>query len=173
MSLITKGEVISIAFVRTINPSKIPDHLISTVEEKHIRPLLGDDFYEAVIATPLSYTSLTPYLKNIIANYVKFYILPDIYQEVTDTGITVVQGMNRQTSDKNGLEYARQNALDIGRLLIDICEKYLYDNSTSYPLYNFSSSAMNNVVIAGGIIFKKNEEFESSDEEDNAKKWYS
>ena len=173
MSLITKGEVISIAFVRTINPSKIPDHLIGSVEEKHIRPILGDDFYEAVIAAPLSYSALTPYLKNIIANYVKFYILPDIYQETTDTGITVIQGQNRQVSDKNGLEYSRQNALDIGKMLIDICEKYLYDNQASYPLYNAGLEAKNNIVIAGGIIFKKYDEFNSSEEEDNAKKWYS
>ena len=172
MSLITKAEVISIAFVRTVDQSKIPDHLIGTVEEKHIRPILGDDFFEAVIAAPLSYSSLTPYLENIIANYVKFYILPDVYREITDLGISIIQGQNRQVSDVNGLEYSRQNTLDIAKMLIDICEKYLYDNSTSYPLYNFGNSAMNNIVIAGGIIFKKHEEFNSSDEEDNAQKWY-
>ena len=171
MSLITKSEVIAIAFTRTINESKIPAYLISSVEEKHIRPLLGDDFFEAVIAAPLSYSALVPYLKNIIANYVKFYILPDIYQEVTDMGINVTQGMNRQVSDKNGLEYTRQNTLDIAKMLINTCEKYLFDNQTSYPLYTSGSAAMNNIVIAGGIIFKKHEEFNSSDEEDEANDW--
>lgn len=172
MSLITKAEVISIAFVRTINVSKISDHLIGTVEEKHIRPLLNDDLYEAVIAAPLTYSALVVYLKNIIANYVKFYILPDIYHEITDMGINVTQGQNRQPGDKNGLEYARQNALDIAKILIGICEKHLYDNSADYPLYNSGNASRNNIVIAGGIIFKKFEDFGSDEEEDNAQKWY-
>lgn len=155
MDLMTKDEVLAFAFSRTINLKKIPDSLINSVQEKHIRPILGDDFYEAVIAVPTSYTALTPYLEPIIAYFVKYYILPDILIEMSDTGINQIAGQNRQVADSNALELMRQAAIETAQIRISTLNKYLYDNQTLYPLYYHTANPSYSVEIVAGIIFEK------------------
>ena len=159
MDLLTKEEIIQIAFPRRIDTKRISDAMITMVQEQHIRDLLGDDFYEAILDAPSSYATVVNYLKNVISYFVKFYILPDVFLEIADTGIVQIVGQNRQVVDRNMLEFLRQETLTMARRHTKILEKYLYDNQASYPLYYYNSSPDNNVVTRGGIVFKKNKNF--------------
>ena len=151
----TKSEVLTAAFQRTMPESRIEDGLIHSVEVKHIRPLLGDDLYDDVLANPINYTTLLTYLKPILAQFVKFYILPQVYAEVSNTGINQVPGNNRTPATPDTLSSMKQNALDHADLHIQSLNKYLDDNSDSYPLYYQSANPAIKYQIIGGIICEK------------------
>lgn len=151
----TIAEVITAAFTRPINVARIPTGMINAVQVKHILPILGEDFYNDVIANPANYATLLTYLKPIVAHYVRFTILPDIFSEVSNTGINKVPGNNRTAGTTEDLGSMRQSTLDIAGLYVKALTKYLNDNETIYPLYIKGNNPDNNIEFAGGLIIRK------------------
>lgn len=152
----SKAEVISYAFHRTgIAEGRILTGMINTVQEKHVMPVLGEDLYDDVVANPLNYTSLLPYLKPIVAYFVKYYMLPEIYAEISNTGINKVPGNNRSGASADDMGSMKQNTLEIANMHVDTLTKYLEDNESSYPLYYSGLNDAKQVIIAGGIICRK------------------
>lgn len=152
--LITTTEVIALAFQRPVNKDRIEDALINAIQVRYILPVLGEDFYDAVIAAPGSYTDLVAYLKPIIAYYVKFHILPDISIDVANTGVNKVPGHNRQSGTTEDLGMVKQSTLDTALMYVSAMTKFLDDNYADYPLYYSGSNPDNKIDIAGGIISK-------------------
>jgi hypothetical protein len=150
--LITKAEIVTLAFSRDISTIRMPENIIHAVEIKHIKPVLGEDFYNAVITTVASYAALIVYLKPVIAFFVKFYILPEIYNDISNTGVNRLQGNNRASSSLDDLGSARQNCLDSANMYVEALTTYLNDNYSLYPLYYQSANPVNKIQIAGGII---------------------
>lgn len=149
----TKEDVIKIAFSRNIETSKIPDGLIEAVQVKRIRRLIGDDFYDALIASPSSYSELIPLIEPVLAFHVALVLLPRLHTEIGNVGIVHLQGRNRtQTDDYEDL---KQHFIDMSKLYTDVLGKFLDDNSDNYPLYYLGGSPMERIVEAGGILFKK------------------
>ena len=151
----SKSEVIAMAFQRPIAESRIEDGLINAIQVRYILPILGEDFYDAVILTPASYTALLVYLKPIVAHYVRYHILPEIFVEVSNTGLNKIPGNNRVAGATEDLGSLRQSALDIASFYVTALTKYLNDNYASYPLYYGGTNPENRIDIAGGIIMKK------------------
>ena len=148
----TKAEVITMAFTRPITEARIKDGIINAVQQKYIMPILGEDFYDDVILTPASYTTLLAYLKPIVAHYVRYMMLPELLVEDSNTGLNKIPGNNRTAGTTEDLGSKRQNALDIAQIYTTALTKYLDDNSSTYPLYYEGQNPDNMVNISGGII---------------------
>lgn len=155
MELMTKSEVIDIAFERKIEANKFNTHIIEMVQEKHILPVLGEDFYDAIIDAPASYTAVIDLIKPALAYFVKYYLLASLYSEIGTLGIAKITGTNRITDDRANYEALRQSTLELAKMATQRLAKYLDDNSDTYPLYYMGSSPEERIVEAGGIIFRK------------------
>ena len=116
-------------------------------------PLLGEDFYDAVIASPSTYTDLIEYIKPVLAYFVKLHVLPTLWMEVGSVGIAHIQGRNRE--QVNDYEAVKQATIDTAKMYALRLAKYLDDNSDSYPLYYQGSSPEEMIIDAGGILFRK------------------
>ena len=163
---ITKADVLAIpvVFSREIEEEKIQDDLIESVTQMHILPILGEDFYDDVVANPLNYATLKTYLLPVVANYVKYYILPDIHSETSTAGINTITGQNKQPVPLESLENVRQSTIDAAHLQAKRLLKYLTDNEDDLPLYVPGANPQNTTKIAGGIIFDLLKDYEDIDD---------
>ena len=154
-NIMTPAEVIAAAFDRAVEADKIPASMISAAQQKHVMPILGEDFYDAVVADLVTYATLATQIKPMLAYFVKFWALPKIHVETGTVGMAIIQGQNRQAANQNDAEKLREDALQMARMHGEILRKYLEDNETSYPLYYRGLNPQENVQIAGGIIMRK------------------
>lgn len=163
---ITKTDVLTVpvVFNREIEEKKVHDDLIESVTERHIRPILGADFYDDVVANPSDYVTLKTYLVPVVANYVKYYILPEIRSEISTAGLNTIVGQNKQPVTIADLESVRQSVLEEARMQGQRLHKFLEANKDTYTLYVPAANPMNQVQIVGGIIFDKGQEYEDIDD---------
>jgi hypothetical protein len=161
--LITKEEVIALAFQRPINTMKIPDGLIAAIQRTHIRPILGKNFYLVVLANPDSYEVVVDLIKPILALFTKFYVLPEIYNDISNSGINKIPGINRAAGTVEDLGSARQIALDQANLACQELSEFLKDNASTYPLYIWQQDPNQTIDISGGIISRIDTNLEDDD----------
>lgn len=151
--LITAAEVVNIAFNREITSDRITDSVILSAQYKYIRPILTEDLYEAFQAdlSGSTYTTLKTFTDQALAWWVKYLALPELFVEVTDRGVNLLDGLNAASvSDQrfiNYREHVREIAMDKVRQLTE----HLYDSD--YDGYRSSKNPDNNIIIAGNIIF--------------------
>ncbi len=126
------------------------DEWIASAQLGTIRPLLGDDFYDALIATVSSYTTLIDnYLKYIIAYKTLIIALPFIHIHIFSGGIRIPSNeFGSSGSSKERSELAR-NCEMISETYIKEMKRYLTDNLSSYPLY----ASQITTIRKGGLIF--------------------
>lgn len=166
-NIMTPAEVITAAFDRDIEASKIPASMISAVQQKHVMPILGEDFYDAVVADLVTYAAVATQIKPMLAYFVKFWALPKIHVETGSTGMAIIQGQNRQPANQNDAEKLREDALQMARMHGDVLRKWLEDNETTYPLYFRGANPQERVQIAGGIIMRKGRVWPDWDDDDD------
>lgn len=155
-ALMTAAEVISNAFDRQVESLKITEAMIEAIQLKHFVPVLGEDFYDAIIADTSSYTTLIAKIKPPLAYLCKYYMLPEIFSEVSTTGMGFIEGPNNRKASRDELADQQKAALDAASLLMNVLRKYLDDNSTTYTLYYPGADPEVQIIEAGGIIFEKN-----------------
>lgn len=163
---ITKADILAVpvVFSREVEGEKIQDDLIESVTQRHIMPILGEDFYDDVVANPSNYVTLKTYLLPVVANYIKYYILPDIHSEVSTAGINTITGQNKQSVPVNSMEVVRQSTLDAALLQGKRLLKYLTDNEDDLSLYVPGANPQNQVKIVGGIVFDEQRDYEDIDD---------
>ncbi len=149
--IITASEVKGIAFTRVVADYLIPDSLIEVAQEKHIRPVLGDDLYDDVVDNPGDHTALLVYIKKALAWFVKFYCLPSIYVDLSTTGVKKVDTQGTSEGSEDNLGSLQQQALTAANSHIDSLKRYLKNNN--YPLWVRPRG--NNVEVIGGMVFDK------------------
>jgi len=171
MSLMTKAEIITRVFTRSVSESRIPDDIVSSCETKYIKPVLGEDFYNAVVLAPGSYTTLLTYIKPALAWWVRYMILPELRIELSDLGVTTIQIKEGAPVDNDLFAQIRDNTRIVAEEKEKLLNDYLGDNASSYPLYYPSADPLNQVRIAGGIIMNQMPEKTWPEEEDSAEKW--
>ena len=154
MGLLTQAEIIGNAFTRDMETTKIKDEMIDAVQQRHIMPIVGEDFYDLIVTTPASYTAIVDLIKPIVAYFVKFYILPELHAEISTTGVNIITGQNRAAVSDGKLGELRNLALDTAQMHVKRLSKHLDDNSDSYPDYFKGKNADEKIKIAGGIIFE-------------------
>ena len=97
MSIITKSEIITLAYITPIDEADLKDEIIASAINKFIIPIITQTLYDKVIATPGNYTILIEtYIKPCIAFYVKYL---HIYQLSLDAGITQVEFLKNLTAE--------------------------------------------------------------------------
>jgi hypothetical protein len=169
--IITKAEIIALAFSRKISETKILDNIIQVCELKYIKPVLTEDLWDAFYADPTnaSYTILLAYCKNALAWWVKHAILPEIFTEISDTGVHQINASNAQTVTDQRFIEVRDNVVDIAQMHTDRITEYLNDNYASFPLYNSGLNPDSKIEIAGGIVFRTDKSLDET--EDGPEKW--
>jgi hypothetical protein len=164
MALVTKAEVIAGAFTRTIQESRIPTDLLSVAQYKYLRPILGEDFYNAVVAAPSSYIALLVYVKPVLNWYVRYMALPEMRVELSDLGANTININGTTSLTDEGFAAIRDQTLIVAESKVQELNDYLEDNTSLYPLYYKSKNASENCHISGGIIMKRTKkDFDSND----------
>ena len=82
-------------------------------------PVLGEDFYDLVVATPASYSDLVDKIKPPLAYFVKYYVLPILKIETGTVGMAQITGQNRNAPTDQDQDDQLGNALDNANMLID------------------------------------------------------
>ncbi len=159
----TAVEVRDTAFTRMVEIDKIKEDTILAVQQKHLIPVLGEDFYDAIVADPIKYAEVIAKIKPALAYIVKYYLLPDIFSEVSTTGIGLITGKNNQKASRDELGDHQKSAIDTYEMHIGVLTKYLNDNTSSYPLYHRSANPNNQIIHAGGIVFGEHEQDDDDD----------
>ena len=126
------------------------DEWIASAQLGTIRPLLGDDFYDALVADVSSYfTLINNYLKYIIAYKTLIIALPFIHIHIFSGGIRVPSNeFGASGSSKERSELARSCEI-ISETYVKEMKRYLTDNISSYTLY----ASQITIVKKGGLIF--------------------
>lgn len=168
--IITKAEIVSIAFSRSISTTKILDNIIEMCELKYLKPVLTEDLWTAFYADPTNatYTTLLAYCKNALAWWVKYTILPEVYTEISDTGVHQINPQNANNVTDQRFVEVRANCADIAQAHTDRITEYLNDNTATFTTYYPGENPDSNIEIAGGIIFKVDK---TVDIEDGPEKW--
>jgi len=164
-ALLTTDKVIELAFTRKIELKNIPSNIIESIQERYIRPMLGNDFFDALIASPSTYTTLLVYIKPILAYYVKLYLLPELFIKISNTGLNRIEGNNRKITSKEDFSIIETSTLKFIDVHTDRLTRYLNDNSANYPLYYKWKNPENRISISGGIIFEDNSNLLEDDDD--------
>ena len=167
MALVNKADFIAAAFTRTISESRVSTDLLEMVQHKYLKPILGKDFYDAVVATPSSYTALLVYVKPVIYYYAKYVLLPELRTEISDLGTNTLQINNATPLTDEGFAAIRDQALIFAEDKVRLLNEYLDDNYTLYPLYARGNNASDRINIHGGIVMKKHDAYNFYDSEPN------
>jgi hypothetical protein len=153
--LVTKEYIITEAFSRKISESRLQDSIVTACEIKYLKPILGVDFYNAVVLTPASYTALLVYVKPMIAWYVKYMLLPELKTEISDLGVNRISVQSAQNADEESYGQARAQALIVAEAHREQLIDHLNDNTSTYPLFYSGNTPDNKTEIVAGIIFRK------------------
>lgn len=126
----------------------IKNSYIRSAEIKHVKPILGADFYDKVDATPSSYSTLiNNYLKELIAFYTLYESLPFLNVQVTDKGIMINDSETANQGSSAQRAELRMAVLSMAEALRDATITYMEENETDYE-----SEDTNTTRIIGGII---------------------
>ena len=159
---ITPTAAVTAAFNRDVTSitAKVPDGTLESIQETHIREILGDDFYEVVLAVVVAETStydtlIDTYLTPIIAQWVKYYILPDVFYEIGGAGVARIPGQGRQAVPVEEIAKIRGAIQEKIDLYIKRLIQYLEDNKDEIIYAEYSSmNVSREFVTAGGFIFQ-------------------
>jgi len=163
MPLITAAQVISLSFSNlSTDPSLIKAQMIRATELQYIKPAVGEDLYDLLIAeqsstyTGLNQTLVETYLQPALAYYVKLKMLPDLNMNTASQGIMVntAEHANQATSSQRA-ELA-ESAKSSADALLKEAIRYIEDNESGFPLYTNSSDKTTGVLIGGFSVGKKN-----------------
>ena len=80
--LISKSEIISLAYISSITEAELKDEIISTVISKYIVPIVPPDIYQQATEDPEAYAVLIEtHIKPCIAFYVKYFHINQLLME--------------------------------------------------------------------------------------------
>lgn len=156
-ALISKNDFIQAAFTRQISESRIPNELLEVVQHKYLKPILGADFYAALVASPSSYAALMVYVRPVLYFYLKYLVLPELRNEISDLGTNTIQINGATPLTDEGFAALRDQALIIAEDKVRVLNEYLEDNYTLYPLYYKGLNASEKCWIVGGIVMRTDE----------------
>jgi len=128
---------------------------------EYIKPYLGDNFYDAIVAAPDDYASLTEYLFPALKWFAYYKALPFIQMRITNQGAVNYGSDHANTISYNQFADFKQNALTLAKAYLDECTRFLEDNAADYPLWDRQK-----VIKVNGFVFY------DSLEKDNEKKTF-
>ena len=160
--LILAQEVISKSFTnKNTLELLIKENFIEVAQEQHIRPVLGDDFYDEIVKqnndNNLSVDNkklLDDFIKDALAFYVKFEVLDDISFNTTSKGVRSIDDeFTSPATDTQRANLAlkiRSHADTLRDKMIRFIEDE--DNIDNYPTYKKFENITKSVTTFGGIV---------------------
>lgn len=173
--LISAREVIDTCFTnKNTLPALIKDSFIEVAQLQHIRPVLGDDFYDEIVAQNESNSLTTAnkklvddFLKDTLAFYVKFEALEDISFNTTSKGVRSIDDeFTSPATDAQRANLAlkiRSHADALRDKMIRFIEDD--DNIDDYPTYKKTENITKTVSTFGGIVLTPGVDAVSKEEE--------
>ncbi len=153
--LITAAEVISktAQFSNTETVLIKSEHIVGA-QLAYLRPILGDDFYDAIIAGTFDAdTDLLAHIKNCLAYWVAYTVAPFMFAQFGSKGFMVNQDDESRPVSSAELKLAKEGFLDMGLTykneLVRFIEDELDDDPTKYPDY---LNEVGDTQKSGGII---------------------
>lgn len=147
--LITASEVIERAIPdANFDEGYIKDRYIEAAQLNHIRPVLGGDFYDLVVASPDSYSALLPYIKDALAFYVVMEALPLIHVHLTSRGVVTNSSDYSTVAGRDHRADLEKSLMKWGEEFTDKMVRYLDDNSSTYTDWAKETTSM----LRGGIL---------------------
>ena len=125
--------------------------VIFTQQDLHIKPLIGSGLYDEIEDQIIagSLTALNTTLRDLTRHALRFYVLADWQFEAsaknTNKGSQQMDGNNSRSSEEKMLVQRVQRYLDKAQVYAQRVSDYLYENSTSYPLYNNPGSGVDTI----------------------------
>ncbi len=138
----TASEVVALAINnKNFDTALIKDDYILAAELDDIKPALGDDFYDTIVADTATYATLLTYIKKALAFFTLVKALPFIHVHLNTTGINVPFADNaRDATDRQRADMT-EACQRIGEVHLQEAKRYLEDNNTLaiYDLWSGNS----------------------------------
>lgn len=149
-ALITNLEVKTLTILNSdFDETILTDNFILKAQETNLKYILTENLYYDLVINPTNYTDLingkdyvySGYnrrylgLKKCLAYFVMVEALPFIWEQITGSGL---YKNNRETSTSsalNEMEMAKGKLLILAQSEGDNIQKFIIENSNSYPLY--------------------------------------
>lgn len=151
MALMTAAEVVTEAINnKNFDSALIKTDFILAAELDDIKPVLGDDFYDYIVANSGSYATLLVYIKKALAFFTLEKALPFIHAQMNNAGVMV----NETDWAKAATDQQRGDLSEmcgrIGKIHVEEMKRYLTANNTN-TLYSLWSG--NDRKKFGGVMF--------------------
>lgn len=138
----TAAEVVTTAINnKNFDTALIKDDFILAAELDDIRPALGDDFYDAIVAAPASYTTLLVYIKKALAFFTLVKALPFIHIHMNSLGVNTALGDNAPNATDRQRADLEESCQRTGEVHLQEMNRYLTNNNTLtlYALWSGNS----------------------------------
>ena len=155
-NLVTPIEIVEKSFAnQNIDLSLIKPTLIDSIQERYIRPYLGNELFDLIVAesqanifTGLNETLLNDYIKDIICNSIAIELINQFSLRLTSKGVLSPRSDTSNTGSRDERTDLIKMYQQLSRTGLDKMERFLTDNDTSFPLWlRFTGSK-----IRAGII---------------------
>lgn len=173
--LISAQEVINTCFTnKNTLAILLKDSFIEVAQLQHIRPVLGDDFYDEIVLqnnndslTTDNKKLVDDFLKDTLAFYVKFEALEDISFNTTSKGVRSIDDeFTSPATDTQRANLAlkiRSHADALRDKMIRFIEDE--DNIDKYPTYKKTENITKTVSTFGGFVLTPGVEVVSKEDE--------
>lgn len=147
--LITPAEVVAMAFSREelVNKDIVTTLDILEAEECHIKPILGEALYEALLAQRYA-SLLNDYVVPALVAWCRYVIQPHIDSRCHVCHVSQSRTAAENDHDREMRPLLRRKALILSRRL----SRHLNDHCDDYPEYNPLNNPLNRCSIYGDII---------------------
>ena len=160
--LITATQVKDLAFTNdTADINVIKDSFIEIAQEEHIRPVLGNDLYDEIVAqnnsatlTAENTTLLDDYIVPALAFYSKFELLDDMSVNTTSKGLQILESDFSRAANSDERGDMKNKAKKHADTYADKMTRFLND-STDYPLYSRGDNQREGTTSRLGVIIPK------------------
>lgn len=147
--LITAAEVIERAIPdANFDEGYLKDRYIESAQLNYLRPLLGDDFYDLVVADVDSYSALMPYVKDMLAFYIVRDALPIIHVHLSSRGVVTNGNEFNNVAGRDHRADLEQSYTRWAKEYEDKLVRHLSDNTSTYT--DWGRTTIN--ALLGGIL---------------------
>lgn len=131
---------------------------IQDAAEEHLRPVLGDDLFDAVLdeieggTLSTENAALVAKIRSSAAWWVFYYSLPFLRGKVTNKGVTLKTSDDSQPMDERAFQSFRNEIQGHALRKTEAFRKWLKTNEADYPMWKDCNAGKNRPYFSG-IVF--------------------
>lgn len=122
---------------------------INICQDTYIRDVLGDSLYDKIYTGLIANTlnaneiQLLQIIRPTLAHYIIYKALPFLRDKIKNIGVVSTADDKQTRSDDKPFDKLRQEILDTAEYYMTRLQKYLCNNSSLFPEYNYSNKDVN------------------------------